>query len=487
MSDRHRPHVVFFSCDHLRADNLGCNGHPVIQTPQIDKLGAQGVNFAGAFSECPVCVPARRIMMTGMDTYGIHLSRNRDTQPFPEGPKLAELMTRAGYQTFAGGKLHTCPQRNRIGFEDVQLNEEGRKQNMDMDDYEAFLHDSGYGHRAYTHGLGNNEYGLRLSPLPEPYTTTHWTAQKAMEFVQRRDPTRPFFMHVSFDKPHPPITPPAEYYELYRDSQMPQPSMGGWVENKTPARTRQLQRYNDYEWLRRNPLAMQQSLRGFAAMITHIDSMVGVILGQLREHGLFNDTLIVFTSDHGDQLFDHGNFAKGDFFRGSTNVPFIVRPPSSWAQENDFFPGRVNQTTPVGLQDIMPTILDICGVEVPSSVAGTSLTGVLKDDSAPFREYTFGHCTSAYAVSDGTYKYQWFDDEGQEFLFDLRNDPHDCHDLAESPEHAETTNRLRAQLIEWMGTHGDEHVKEGTLVTTPRDLQLERAHAGNCWNNRGRH
>ncbi len=122
------PNVLLICCDHLRADALHCNGHPVTMTPQIDQLACEGVNFTAAFSQCPVCVPARRIMMTGLGTYSIHMNNNRDGQPFPEGPKLAEVLTRAGWQTFASGKLHTCPQRNRIGFEDVQLNEEGRRQ-----------------------------------------------------------------------------------------------------------------------------------------------------------------------------------------------------------------------------------------------------------------------------------------------------------------------------------------------------------------------
>ena len=210
-----RPNVLVVCCDHLRADNLGCNGHPVIQSPQVDKLAEQGVNFQRAFSECPVCVPARRILMTGRNPYNLHMDRNKDTQSFPEGPKLAELFTRSGYQTFASGKLHTWPQRNRIGFEDVQLNEEGRKQgDLIRDDYETFLMEQGVQHLAYTHGLGNNQYGLRFSPVPEPLTTTHWTADQAMRFIERRDPTRPFFLYCSFDKPHPPITPPKEYYDL---------------------------------------------------------------------------------------------------------------------------------------------------------------------------------------------------------------------------------------------------------------------------------
>ncbi|MBD3243260.1 MAG: sulfatase-like hydrolase/transferase [Chitinivibrionales bacterium] len=491
MSETNRKsNVVLFCCDHLRADWLGCNGHPLVMTPQIDKLAAQGVTFQRAFSECPMCVPARRTMMTGLGPHGIRMFWNRDTQPFPEGPKLAEVMTRAGYQTFASGKLHTCPQRNRIGFEDVQLNEEGRRQEgLVKDDYDAFLEDHGCAHRAYAHGLGNNQYGLRLSPLPEPFTTTHWTAQKAMEFLERRDPTRPFFLYVSFDKPHPPITPPAEYYELYREAQFPAPVMGDWVQERSPERVRRLRLTNDVDMIREHPLLLQQTLRGFAAMITHIDSMIGVILGQIRELVGLRDTHVLFTSDHGDQLFDHGNAAKGDYFRGSPNVPLIVTPSARWREEHAMRPGRVDRATPAGLMDIMPTILALCDVEAPGTIEGQSLLGRARDSAGDFRRYSFGRSDHSVAATDGRFVYQWFFTDDLEFLFDHDSDPREEHDLSTSEEHAATKKALRGALQEWLTDKGDELVSGGELVSRHGDRSFDPAGArsANCWNNRGRH
>ena len=485
--DPTQPNVLLICCDHLRADWLGCNGHPLVMTPQLDKLAAAGVNFRGAFSECPVCVPARRILMTGLNPYGIHMRQNVDAQPFPEGPKLAEVLTRAGYQTFAAGKLHVCPQRNRIGFEDVQLNEEGRRQGgLKQDDYEAFVTDAGYGHLAWTHGLGNNEYGLRLNPLPEKLTTTHWTAQKAMEFIERRDPTRPFFLYAAFDKPHPPIVPPAEYYELYRDVEFPAPVMGDWLAGKTPSRLKQIRLSNNYDDWAKHPLMIQQSLRGFAAMITHIDSMIGNLVGQLREHGLFHNTWIIFTSDHGDQLFDHGNLAKGDFFCGSTNVPLLVIPPTHWRKEQKVVPGRVHRA-PAGLMDVMPTILDACHVPLPATMHGESLLPVIKDDAAPFRSHTCGVIGKVYGVTDGRYKYQWFAEDDLEFLFDVQNDLRDRHDLAGKPAHKAALKRCRQRLIEWLTANNDPQVKAGKLVPCPREWNEAETKATNHWNNRGRH
>lgn len=483
-----RPNVLLICCDHLRADWLSCNGHPVTMTPQIDTLAGEGLNFQRAVSECPVCVPARRILMTGMGPYGVHMNTNRDTQPFSEGPKLAEVMTRAGYQSFASGKMHTHPQRNRIGFEDVQLNEEGRKQGgLLKDDYEAFLDDHGYGHRAYTHGLGNNQYGMRISPLPEPYTTTHWTAQKAMEFIGRRDPTRPFFLYVSFDKPHPPITPPLEYYELYRDAAMPEPVCGTWVQRKRPQSIDTGAMRHSLAYWRDNPLLLQQTLRGFAAMITHIDSMVGVLLGTLREHALLDNTLIILTSDHGDNLFDHGFFAKTNFMRGSANIPFIVRPPRAWGQTHGARRDRVNTTAPVGLMDIMPTILDICGIPIPDNVEGQSVAPFLLHDDAAFRHISYGNCGPHYSVNDGRLKYTWFADDGLEFVFDQEADPHDRHDLAEDPAYREQSVHMRQLMLQWMEEHDDARANAAVFGGQAKRRAFAPSTSRSGWNNRGRH
>jgi arylsulfatase A-like enzyme len=457
-------------------------------TPQIDQLAAEGVLFRHAMSECPVCVPARRILMTGRGPYGVHMNDNRDLQPFPEGPKLAEVMTAAGYQTFASGKLHTCPQRNRIGFEDVQLNEEGRKQpGLLLDDYEAFLNDSGYGHLAYTHGLGNNEYGVRMSPIPEAYTTTHWTAQRAMEFLGRRDPTRPFFLHVSFDKPHPPITPPAEYYELYRDAEFPAPAWGDWEDTKLPRSILRKRMSHNFDPLPTNPLLVRQSQAGFAAMITHIDSMIGVLLGELREGGYLDNTLVIVTSDHGDNLFDHGDVAKQNFLAGSANVPLIVRPPRTWQPQEGLRRNALDLRTPAGLMDIMPTILDFCGLDAPSTMDGESLVPRIRDEQGDFRSTSFGNCAGAYAATDGRMKYTWHADGDVELLFDLAADRLDQRDLSGIQEFHAVRDELREALVSWMVDHDDPRAADGKLHHDENELDYTHERTRNVWNNRGRH
>ncbi|MFL7807511.1 MAG: sulfatase/phosphatase domain-containing protein, partial [Anaerolineae bacterium] len=180
------------------------------------------------------------------------------------------------------------------------------------------------------------------------------------------------------------------------------------------------------------------------------------------------------------------------FFRGSTDVPYIVRPAPTWGREHGFRPDRTDTDRPVGLMDVMPTIMDLCGLETPESVEGSSLVPLLLDPGAPFREMTYGVCGTIYGVSDGRFKYMWFGDEGMAFLFDTHEDPAEEHDLADESAMAGKRDSLREALVAWMAGHGDPHVQEGALapIQPKRRADLGRGDVGrarNVWNNRGRH
>src|SRR5690606_13666785 len=143
--------------DHWPAALLGCAGHAVVQTPTLDELARSGTRFTNAYAECPVCVPARRTLMTGT-TPRTHGLRRNHGDPMPDIPTIAKTFRDAGYQAYGVGKLHVTPQRNRIGFDDVILDEEGRLQMGVIDDYELFLADSGFPGQRHLHGMGNNSY-----------------------------------------------------------------------------------------------------------------------------------------------------------------------------------------------------------------------------------------------------------------------------------------------------------------------------------------
>ena len=484
------PNVVLICCDQLRSDWLGCNGHPIVQTPHIDQLAKQGLNFQRAWSECPICVPARRIMMTGQGPYALGLKDNT-AGDFTEGPKLAECMTEAGYQTFACGKMHTKPVRQRMGFEDILFSEQGRLDHRGRpDDYHRFLADHGQAHVAYSNGAGQNQYGTRLSTVPERYTHTHWIADRGCDFLERRDPTRPLFLYLSFEQPHPPFTPPAEFWELYRDIDFPEPVVGDWVKDKTPPIHREQQaRSNLLDWIDK-PHIIQQNLRGYAAMITHIDAKIGMVMGQLRDEGVLDNTHIIFTADHGEALFDHQTIAKNTPFHGSVNVPFIVAPAKTWHSQRKCTDqlGREPFTTPVGLSDLMPTILDLAGVAIPDSVEGQSVAAFAEDRNANWRPWTFMRYAAIYAGTDGRYVYQWHADESNlEFLFDRQNDPRECHDLIDSSEHQEIRSQASQALHAWMTAGNDERLAAGQPQAIPFNWVDETTHTKSSFALHGRY
>ena len=169
-----QPNVLLISTDHWPAALLGEAGHPVIQTPTLDELARSGVRFSNTYAECPVCIPARRTLMTGTTprTHGDRVFN--ETLPMPDVPTMAQTFREAGYQAYAVGKLHVYPQRNRIGFDDVILDEEGRTQYGVTDDYELFLGDQGYAGQQFYHGMSNNQYTARPWHLSEADHVTNW-------------------------------------------------------------------------------------------------------------------------------------------------------------------------------------------------------------------------------------------------------------------------------------------------------------------------
>ena len=191
-----KPNVLLISTDHWSASLLGCAGHSAIQTPTLDQFAANGTRFSNTYAECPVCIPARRTLMTGTTpkTHGDRVFQ--ETMPMPDIPTMAGTFRDAGYQAYAVGKLHVYPQRDRIGFDDVILDEEGRQIYGVVDDYELFLGDEGYAGRYFEHGMSNNEYSYRPWFFPEETHPTNWAANQMCRVIKRKDPNRPAFWYL---------------------------------------------------------------------------------------------------------------------------------------------------------------------------------------------------------------------------------------------------------------------------------------------------
>ncbi|WP_089720672.1 sulfatase-like hydrolase/transferase [Candidatus Entotheonella palauensis] len=360
-----RPNVLLICADHWAAAYLGVAGNTAIQTPGLNELSLCGTRFTNAYSECPVCIPARRTLMTGQ-TPRSHGDRIfNDTLTMPDVITLAQTFRDHGYQADAVGKLHVHPQRDRIGFNSVLLDDEGRPQWGVQDDYDIYLGDIGYAGRQFDHGLSNNQYYYRPWHLPEETHATNWAARNMARIIKRRDPTKPAFWYLGFRAPHPPLVPPQSYLDLYRDLDIDEPYMGEWArdtESLPFAITAVRSRMNLY-----SPKQFVGAKRAFYALCTQIDHQIRYLIGTLRLEGLLDNTIICFTSDHGDMLGHHGMVAKRVFYEASANVPIILLG----TRDNPPLPEGSVDDRLIGLQDVMPTM------ECRANASWPGSTGVL--------------------------------------------------------------------------------------------------------------
>jgi arylsulfatase len=450
-----QPNILLLMTDQHRGDCLGVAGHPVLRTAHLDSLAA-GTRFSRAYSACPVCIPARRTLLTGRSAHGHGVYMLTDAElPYPT---LPGQLQRHGYQTHLVGKLHLWPRRKMFGFESADWADSPRSEPGQLhNDYQRFLASQGVHHRASdAHGIHANGWTVRPWHLDERFHFTNWCAERAVEFLERRDPTRPFFMKVSFLHPHQPLTPPRDYLDLYRRKSLPPPVQSDWSKVfDRPQRGLPVEAWR----VLLDPDVQHDFQAAYYASIHHIDDQIGRILQNIPP-----DTIVLFTSDHGEMLGDHQWMRKRVPYEGSTNIPMLLRLPG----ESRSRPQRTIDQ-PVELMDVMPTLLDAAGVPIPETVEGRSLLPLLRGDTT-WRSHL--HCEIAdiptlnsgmQMLTDGRQKFIHFPGTGQQQFFDLTTDPHEQHDLVHSPAHAEIIHLWRTRLIAQLKDRPEGFVHNHTL------------------------
>jgi arylsulfatase A-like enzyme len=459
MTQQQRPNVLLICADHWAAEHFGVAGNPVIRTPGLNEIALCGARFTNAYSETPVCIPARRTLMTGQ-TPRSHGDRVfNDQLTMPDVKTLAQAFRDAGYQADAVGKLHVHPQRDRIGFDSVLLDDEGRSQWGVLDDYDIYLGDVGYAGRQFDHGMSNNQYHYRPWHLPEETHPTNWAARSMARLIKRRDPTRPAFWYLGFRAPHPPLVPPQSYLDLYRDIEIDPPYIADWVKDRDNlpfAIAAVCARTNLY-----TANEMLAAKKAFYALCTQIDHQIRYLIGTLRMEGILDDTIICFISDHGDMLGNHQMAAKRVFYQSAANIPMILlgtknHPPLPEGSVEDRL---------VGLQDVMPTLLELCDIPVPDSVDGISMVGSQR------REYLYGECgedeLATRMIRTDRFKLIYYSTGNVFQLFDMHKDPQELHNLAAEAEHQDTLRQLTGMLKSELYGSDEAWLQNGELVGKP--------------------
>lgn len=478
-TNQSKPNILLLMADQFRADCLGAAGNRVIHTPNIDRIANEGAAFTHAYTSVPSCTPARSALLTGLApwNHGM-LGMTNFASRYPlEKPRA---LTEAGYYTTVVGKNHFFPIRNSHGYHQMLLDEHCTywfdKAEHDRTvqaspeercDYESWFWSQMPTGNPHATGLSWNDYRGKPFVLPERLHATTWTGDTAVNFLQTYEKPDPFFLKVSFIRPHSPYDPPGRWMKKYEDAGIPAAKAGKWADRYIPRSDAS----NDI-WHGKVPDAdIRRSRQAYYGSVSHVDEQIGRILETLEKRKLLEETLIVFLSDHGDMLGDQHLWRKTYAYEPSARIPMLLRWPEGMLSGKR---GLVRQE-PVELRDILPTFLDAAGASTSHHMDGMSLLSLLRNGGREWRPWIDLEHNICYnpanhwnALTDGHWKYIFHARDGEEQLFHLEVDPCELTDLAGNTRFETNLREWRSRMVQHLSERGDEWVKGGKLALRPQ-------------------
>ena len=452
-----RPNVLFMMADDLN-NSLGCYGHPLVKSPNLDRLAARGVRFQNAACQFPLCGPSRNSMLTGLypNSTGILTNSQLFRQTIPKHVSLPQAFRRDGYFAARIGKLYHYGVPNSIGTNghddpaswELELNPAGCDRLLEHPDIFSLLP-----------GNFGGTLSWYASPRPDEKHTDGLQAKDAEWVLERcaKDKDRPFFLALGFFRPHTPYVSPATRFADYPVEKMP--VVQGVKEDQADLPAPALGSYKKEQDKLTDDLR-RQAVQAYFSAISFMDAQAGKVLDALNRLGLADNTIVVFTSDHGYHLGEHGLWQKQSIFEESARVPLLIAGPGV---KN----GAV-ANTPVGLIDLYPTLAELCAVKAPENLQGQSLVPVLKNPDAKGRGWVLsqvvrgggfkrqgasaatgdnGKRIFGYALRTDRWRYtEWDEGKAGKELYDHETDPKELTNLADKPEHAEAQAKLADQL-----------------------------------------
>lgn len=470
MSNARHPNILWFCTDQQRFDTISALGNEHISTPNIDRLCARGTAFTRAYCQAPICTPSRSSFLSGMYPSTIGASRNGNSCFADRFPLLPRTLADAGYRCGNVGKLHLASAaqgaepRVDDGYHEFYYSHAPRDNWEEGHDYADWVREK---------GANLSELCEDIEGVPTQFHQTAWAAERSIQFVSNDDP-RPWFLSVNVYDPHPPFNPPKEYRDMFPAEDMPGPHFQpGDLEQQDYLADVDFQSHAQHPASLDipNPILpvdpapdpdnpagetagardAQTLIGAYYAMIRLIDDQLGRILDALEESGQADNTIIVFTSDHGETLGDHGLILKGcRFYEGLVRVPLIW----SW-------PGHISQNVVrddlVELTDIAPTLLDLAGLTPLDRMQGQSLTPTLTSGSDVDRTGVRSEFYDALDLPAHNRATMWRTDRyklvvyhgtGKGELFDLDVDPWEHRNLWLDPAHAGIKQELLLQSFD---------------------------------------
>ena len=460
-----RPNILWYCTDQQRFDTIGALGNPHVHTPTIDALVEGGTAFTHAYCQSPICTPSRSSFMTGLYPTRAHNTRNGNESFDAHPPLISKLIADAGYHCGLIGKFH--------------LQSAGKRTEPRLDDgfsYWKFSHaprddwQEGHDYADWVKERGGDLDAMRESEerVPAEFHQTTWATERALEFLSEAEEIdKPWMLNINPYDPHPPFIPPKQYAEQFDPAAMPGPH---FRDSDISAQERLAP--VDFQTKARPPedLGASEIQSKYYAMIALIDDQLARIVEQLDKSGKRDNTIIIFTSDHGESLGDHGLLLKGcRFYEGLVRVPLIFNCPKSIA-------GGVRSDALVELLDMSATLLDLAGVELPDYFQGTSLRPILSGGASPdhhrdsvrseyfdalAKEFCNGNASFATMYRTKRYKLVVYHRDNLGELFDLESDPYEFDNLWDDPAAAGIKHRLILESF-------NDHVMKTTDVGSKR-------------------
>ena len=472
-----RPNILFIMTDQHRWDCLGANGNKIIKTPNLDRFAARSANFTHAFVQAPVCVPSRASFFTGRYPHS-HKNRVNYTPLDRHEILMQARLQEAGYRTASVGKLHLYPptveEAKRSGFDIVELHDAVSFLDQ-FSDYVKWRNERDpmkqiyYRRYAKNIELGKNPF---RSAIQEQFTDTAWVGSRTRHYIRELSSSnKPFFLFSSFWKPHSPYEVPAPFDSMYDDVEIPLPKATSLEDiEKLPLPLQKLILRGRNPRYAMDRERLQWIYRSYYGSISHIDKEIGLILKTLEETGTAKNTIIAFSSDHGDQLLKHGLVGKNCFFEESVRVPFIIGNP-----------GRIQAGVHEQLVesiDLLPTLFELAGLPEPKENQGRSLAPLIADLGRPYvpKEAVFSENIIPEVITRGwdfyfekgqgvkgirhpdskmvrthRWKYNYYPD-GYAELYDLEKDPDEYQNLASNSQYDEVEERMKDYLLHWLTT-----------------------------------
>lgn len=448
--------VLFIICDDLNCD-LGSYGHPQVKSPHIDQLATRGVRFEHAYCQFPLCGPSRASFMTGMYPDQTKVLRNavyiRDR--IPNVKTMSQMFRDAGYVATRIGKIYHYNVPKGIGTP-------GHDDPASWDDtFNPYGRDKIEEPKIFS--LRPGSFGGTLSWLAADGTDDEQTdGIAALEAIKRlkrhaKDKT-PFFLAVGLYRPHTPYVAPKKYFNLYPVEEIDVPEVPqGYLETLPAPAVNSITRKKEQVNLE-DDLA-RQAIQAYYASITFADAQIGRILNALKETGLDENTVVVFTSDHGYHMGEHGHYQKSTLFENADRVPLIISAPG-------IAEAGKSTTTPAEMIDFYPTLAELCGLTPPSTLSGVSLVPVLNDVNAKPRTDALTKYAEGFSLRTEQYRITEWGSAGSRGteLYDHSQDPAELNNLADDPQYAEVLSELSSRLRRRVAA---AHVKPEGLIQTP--------------------